>query len=307
MEETKEPVKDQWLDKAFTIDTTVGTWQSVLDAVKGGVSGTGKQGPAGPEGPKGEPGERGPQGPAGPVGPTGRQGERGPQGIPGPKGDKGETGERGPQGPQGIQGIPGPAGPAGPAGGGSGSGARGPAGPVGPAGPAGPKGDRGETGPQGPQGIQGPVGPAGPAGAGGKARVFNIPKSPDFEIYINKSPVDILKAELEWVPGNILGVIKVVFKQYQPYTNATIIIPKNKITIDDLGLGNKSKLVVLKPISGYVKTKGLRGDPDSVDGILEVSHASQYTLDSSPNVIGTSLEIVAPVVYTGEDFVKEVG
>lgn len=342
-------VKDQWLDKAFTIDTTVGTWQSVLDAVKGGVSGAGKQGPAGPEGPKGEPGPAGPvgpTGPVGPVGPTGRQGERGPQGIPGPKGDKGEPGERGPQGIQGPQGIPGPAGPAG---GGSGSGAPGPQGPqgiqgpvgpagpkgdrglvgpagpqgpkgdpgerglVGPAGPVGPKGDKGEPGPQGPQGIQGiqgvpgPTGPAGPSGAGGKARVFNIPKSPDFEIYINKGPVDILKAELEWVPGNILGVIKVVFKQYQPYTNATIIIPKNKITIDNLGPGNNSKLVVLKPISGYVKTKGTRGDPDSVDGIWGLSRVSPYTLDSSPNVIGMSLEIVAPVVYTGNNFEKEVG
>ena len=346
MEGTKETDKDQWLDKAFTIDTTVGTWQSVLDAVKGGVSGTGKQGPAGPQGPKGDSGERGPEGPVGPQGPAGIQGERGPQGIQGPigptgpagpQGPKGDSGERGPAGPAGPAGpkgdssVRGPEGPAGPQGpkGDSGErgpeGIQGPIGPTGPAGPQGPKGDSGERGPEGPvgpqgpkgdsgergpQGIQGPIGPtgpAGPAGAGGKARVFNIPKSPDFGIYINKSTVDILKAELEWVPDNIFGVIKVVFKEYQPYTKAAIIMPKKKITIDDLGLGNNAKLVVLNPIYGYVKTKGVRGDPDSVDGTWELSSVNAYTLDSSPNVIGTSLEIIAPVVYTGNDFVKEVG
>ena len=88
--------KDQWLDKVFEVNTSVGTWQSIVDSITEKSS-------------KGEKGEPGPQGPAGPQGPVG------------PKGDRGEKGEPGPQGPQGLQGIPGPQGPAGPAGTGGGS------------------------------------------------------------------------------------------------------------------------------------------------------------------------------------------
>ena len=99
--------KDQWLDKVFEINTSVGTWQSVIDSITEG-SQKGAKGDPGPQGPQGDPGPVGPAGPAGPVGPKGAQGERGPQG---PKGDPGERGPVGPQGPMG------PAGPAGTGGG----------------------------------------------------------------------------------------------------------------------------------------------------------------------------------------------
>ena len=109
--------KDQWLDKVFEINTSVGTWQSVIDSITEGSQkgGKGDKGEPGPQGPQGD------QGPAGTPGPQGPQGERGPVGPQGPKGDKGEPGERGPQGPQGPQGPMGPAGPAGTGGGGAGT------------------------------------------------------------------------------------------------------------------------------------------------------------------------------------------
>ena len=165
--------KDQWLDKVFEVNTSVGTWQSVIDSITEG-SQKGAKGYPGPQGPQGDPGPAGPQGPQGiqgvpgtpgPVGPKGDPGERGPVGPQGPKGDPGERGPVGPQGPKGNPGERGPVGPQGP---------MGPAGPAGTggggAGTPGPKGDKGEPGPQGPQGIQGvpgtpgPIGPMGPAG-----------------------------------------------------------------------------------------------------------------------------------------------
>ena len=343
MSEDKEPIKDQWLDKAFTIDTTVGTWQSVLEAVKGGVSGTGKQGPAGPEGPKGEPGERGPQGiqgvpgsagpkgepgpagptgptgptgPVGPVGPTGRQGERGPQGIPGPKGDKGEPGERGPQGIQGPQGIPGPAGPAGS---GSGSGAPGPQGPQGiqgPVGPVGPKGDRGLTGPAGPQGpkgdpgergLVGPAGPQGPAGASGTPRTFPITDGVNgrkIQVLIDKEPVTISKCELKWVPGSMFGIIDITLEQYSQSSTAAVYM--TDIVLSRLKTGLYTSVVAFTPVYGYNITKGMRGDYDNANGSIALRQ-NGFIIETSPNVIGNKLKLVVPVVYTGEDFVKEVG
>ena len=180
---------------------------------------------------------------------------------------------------------------------------------MGPAGPIGPKGDKGETGPQGPQGlqgIQGPIGPAGPAGASGTPRTFDIPKSNNFQIIINKTPVDFLTCKLKWVPGSMFGTVEVVFDEYQNFTNAAIFMSNNKITISDLGLGVRTNLVLLKPLYGYNVTKGVRGDPDSVDGFLS-SGSSPYILSTAPNVIGNSIKLVVPVIYTGEDFVKEVG
>ena len=98
--------KDQWLDKVFEINTSVGTWQSVIDSITEGSSkgGNGDKGEPGPQGPQGDPG---PAGPAGPQGPQGIQGVPGTPGPQGPVGPKGATGDRGPQGPVG------PAGPAG--------------------------------------------------------------------------------------------------------------------------------------------------------------------------------------------------
>ena len=153
--------KDQWLDKVFEINTSVGTWQSVIDSITEGSQKGGK-------GDKGEPGPQGPQGDPGPVGPAGPQGPQGIQGVPGtpgPVGPKGAQGERGPKGDKGDPGERGPVGPQGP---------MGPAGPAGTGGGSstpGPKGDKGEPGPQGPQGIQGvpgTPGPVGPKGAQGE-------------------------------------------------------------------------------------------------------------------------------------------
>lgn len=93
--------KDQWLDKVFEINTSVGTWQSVIDSITEGSQ----------KGGKGDKGEPGPQGPVGPAGPQGPQGIQGVPGTPGPQGPKGDPGERGPVGPQG------PMGPAGTGGG----------------------------------------------------------------------------------------------------------------------------------------------------------------------------------------------
>ena len=172
--------KDQWLDKVFEVNTSVGTWQSVIDSItegsqKGSKCDKGEPGPQGPAGPQGEPGPAGPQGPQGIQGVPGTPGPQGPAGPKGATGDRGPQGERGPQGPQGPMG---PAGPAGTGGGGAGTpgpkGDKGERGPQGPAGTPGPQGPKGEPGPQGPQGIQGvpgtqgPQGPAGPKGAQGE-------------------------------------------------------------------------------------------------------------------------------------------
>ena len=334
--------KDQWLDKVFEINTSVGTWQSVIDSItegsqKGGKgdkgepgpqgpAGTpgpqGERGPAGPQGPKGDPGERGPVGPKGaqgergPQGPKGDPGERGPVGpqgpmgpagpagtgggssTPGPKGDKGEPG---PQGPQGIQGVPGTPGPVGPKGA------------QGERGPQGPKGDKGEPGPQGPQGIQGvpgPAGPQGPAGTGGGSaatpETITVNES-DWPTIKNSSKhiFQIQTCVLKWVPGQAYGTIQVSLKAYMNDNYAYIAY--NPINIQN-GI-TRSVVGCFNPVYAYTVTKGVRGDMDSVGGKLSIdttiSSGNGYIYTSGKNYIGSSINIVVPVIYTGIDYLAD--
>jgi hypothetical protein len=171
----------------------------------------------------------------------------------------------------------------------------------------GPKGDKGEPGPQGTQGIQGPIGPVGPAGASGTPRVFPITQgvnSTTIQVLINKEPAPISKCELKWVPGSVFGILDITLNKYYQDTSVGIYMA-NKITITDFKQGLKTALVILKPIYGYNVTKGIRGDYDSADGT--VGFRGDVIVSTSPNVVGSSIKLVVPVVYTGEDFVKEVG
>ena len=324
--------KDQWLDKVFEINTSVGTWQSVIDSItegsqKGAKGDKGDQGPQGPAGPQGERGLVGPAGPQGPQGIQGVPGTPGPQGPAGPKGDRGEKGATGERGPQGPQGPMGPAGPAGTGGGGAGTtgpkgdkgepgpqgpqgiqGVPGPAGPVGPKGAQGergPKGDKGEPGPQGPQGIQGVPGPAGPAGTGGgsaaKPEVFTI-SNYNYPTLLTMSgtPIEITNCTLTWTPGQPYGTIYVGFKTYQSDSKLKLNINQSNISI-----GRTIVLAYLAPMYAYTITKGMRGDPDSAAGTLTKVSNDNYVYTSSPMSLNSGLHIVVPVVYTGVDYLAD--
>lgn len=255
--------KDQWLDKVFEVNTSVGTWQSIIDSITEGPQ-------KGAKGDKGEPG---------PVGPQGPQGERGP------------AGPAGPQGPQGIQGVPGTPGPQG---------------------PAGPKGDRGEkgaTGERGPQGPQGPVGPAGPAGTGGSAatpETLTVNDS-DWPTIKNssKNRFQIQTCVLKWVPGQAYGTIHVNLKEYMNDNYAYIVYKPINIQNGML----RSVVACLNPVYAYTVTKGVRGDIDSTGGKLSIdttiSSGYGYIYTSGNNNIGSSIDIVVPVIYTGTDYLAD--
>ena len=318
--------KDQWLDKVFEVNTSVGTWQSIIDSLtegsqKGAKGDKGEPGPAGPQGPQGDPGERGPAGPQGPQGIQGVPGTPGTQGPAGPKGDRGDKGETGERGPQGPQGPMGPAGPAGTGGGGAGTpgpkgdkGEPGPQGPVGPAGPVGPKGAQGERGPQGPKGDpgergpvgpQGPVGPAGPAGTGGGSaatpEVFTIPdyRLPELTTTSGK-PIELTGGTLTWSPGSAYGTIKVSFK------NWILLDSELKMVFEQFSLQPTfahQVLAVLSPAYAYTVTPGMRGDLPSAAGTL--IQGNPYTYKSDPYALGGNLNIVVPVIYTGDDYLAD--
>lgn len=321
--------KDQWLDKVFEINTSVGTWQSVIDSITEGSS-------KGDKGDKGEPGPQGPQGDPGPVGPAGPQGPQGIQGVPGtpgpagpagPKGDRGEKGATGDRGPVGPQGPMGPAGPAGTGGGGAGTpgpkGDKGEPGPVGPAGPVGPKGAQGERGPQGtpgpkgdrgekgetgergPQGPQGPMGPAGPAGTGGGSaatpEVFTIPNYllPKLTTTSGQA-IELTSGTLAWTPGSAYGTIKVSFNNWIQ-RDSELKMVFNQFSLQPTFA--RQVLAVLSPAYAYTVTPGMRGDLPSAAGTL--IQGNPYTYKSDPYALGGSLNIVVPVIYTGTDYLAD--
>ena len=295
--------KDQWLDKVFEINTSVGTWQSVIDSItEGSQKGAkGDKGEPGPQGPAGTPGPQGERGPVGPQGPQGIQGVPGTPGPQGPAGPKGATGDRGPQGERGPQGPQGPMGPAGPAGTGGGSSTPGPKGDKGEPGPQGPKGDPGERGPVGPQG---PMGPAGPAGTGGGSaatpETFTIPEYglPKLTTTSGQA-IELTGGTLTWVPGSAYGTIKVSFKnQIQRDSELNMVFRQSSISV-----GRTTVLAYLAPVYAYTITKGMRGDPDSAAGTL--IQGNPYTYNSSPYALGGSLNIVVPVIYTGTDYLAD--
>ena len=121
---------------------------------------------------------------------------------------------------------------------------------------------------------------------------------------IDKSPTSISKCELKWVPGSMFGILDITLKGYYQSSSAGIYMT-NKIVITNLKQGLKTSLVIFKPIYAYNVTKGTRGDYDSADGT--VVFRDDLIVSTSPNVIGSSIKLVVPVVYTGEDFEKEVG
>ena len=299
--------KDQWLDKVFEINTSVGTWQSVIDSItegsqkgaKGDKVEPGEQGPQGPQG------ERGPVGPAGPQGPQGIQGVPGTTGPQGPAGPKGDRGEKGPQGERGPQGPQGPMGPAGPAGTGGGSSTPGPQGPIGPAGPQGPKGDKGDPGERGPVGPQGPMGPAGPAGTGGGSAAtpenFTIP---DYQLpkltTTSGQPIELTGGTLTWTPGSAYGTIKVSFKNWIQRDSELRMVFKQFSLQPTFA---RQVLAVLSPAYAYTVSPGMRGELPSAEGTL--IQGNPYTYKSDPYALGGSLNIVVPVIYTGTDYLAD--
>ena len=303
--------KDQWLDKVFEVNTSVGTWQSVIDSItegsaKGDKGDKGEPGPQGPQGPQGDPGPVGPAGPQGPQGIQGVPGTPGQQGPAGPKGDRGEKGETGERGPQGPQGPMGPAGPAGTGGGGAGT--PGPQGPVGPAGPVGPKGAQGERGPKGDKGDpgpQGPMGPAGPAGTGGGSAAtpenFTIP---DYELpkltTTSGQPIELTGGTLTWTPGSAYGTMHVSFKNWIQRDSELRMVFKQFSLQPNFA---RQVLAVLSPAYAYTVTPGMRGDLPSAAGTL--IQGNPYTYKSDPYALGGSLNIVVPVIYTGTDYLAD--
>ena len=272
--------KDQWLDKVFEVNTSVGTWQSVIDSITEGSS----------KGGKGDKGEPGPQGPAG------------------PKGDRGDKGERGPQGPQGPMG---PAGPAGTGGGGVGTpgpkGDKGETGPQGPIGPVGPKGDRGDKGERGPQGPQGPMGPAGPAGTGGSAatpETFTLHKDQLPEVTtMSDKHIELTGGTLTWTPGNAYGTVHISFKN--PITDSLLKLLAVPFSI---GVSRTHVIACLYPVYAYTKSIGLRGDSDNIGGTLIAPDdplTKPYKYNSGNYQIGYWLDIVCPVVYSGGDYLAD--
>lgn len=314
--------KDQWLDKVFEVNTSVGTWQSIIDSItegsqKGAKGDKGEPGPQGPSGAPGPQGERGPAGPQGPQGIQGVPGTPGPAGPTGPKGDRGEKGDTGERGPQGPQGPMGPAGPAGTGGGGAGTpgpqGPVGPVGPVGPAGPVGPKGAQGERGPKGdkgdpgPVGPQGPMGPAGPAGTGGSSATSEKFTIPDYKLpkltTMSDKPIELRGGTLTWVPGQAYGTLHISFKNL--ITDSLLKLLAKPFSIE---VGRTRVIACLYPVYAYTKTLGLRGDPDNVGGTLIAPDdplMKPYKYNSGNYQIGYGLDIVCPVVYSGTDYLAE--
>ena len=279
--------KDQWLDKVFEVNTSVGTWQSVIDSItegsqkggKGDKGEPGPQGPVGPAGPKGDTGDRGPQGERGPQGPQGPMGPAGPAGTgggsstPGPKGDKGEPG---PQGPQGIQGVPGTPGP------------------------VGPKGAQGERGPQG------PAGPAGPAGTGvGSAATPENFTIPDYQLpkltTTSGQAIELTGGILTWTPGSAYGTINVSFKNFIQRDSELRMVFKQFSLQPNYGV--RQVIAVLSPVYAYTVTQGMREDLSSAAGTL--TPGNPYTYKSDPYALGTDLNIVVPVIYTGTDYLAD--
>ena len=327
--------KDQWLDKVFEVNTSVGTWQSVIDSITEGSQkgGKGDKGEPGQQGPAGAPGPQGERGSAGPQGPQGIQGVPGTPGPQGPAGPKGATGDRGPQGERGPVGPQGPMGPAGPAGTGGGSstpgpkgdkgepgpqgpagapgpqGERGSAGPQGPQGPAGPKGATGDRGPQGergPVGPQGPMGPAGPAGTGGTSEVIELIDWHKPHLYtVASRPQDITligikSATLKWTPGQPYGTVECVFST--PQTDNKLSFIWNDVYATN---GNSTHVVAcLRPVYAYTVTRGMQGDPDSVNGVI-TPNSNGGTYISGNDKLGSSLKFVCPVIYTGTDYLAD--
>ena len=309
--------KDQWLDKVFEVNTSVGTWQSIVDSItekssKGEKSEPGPQGPAGPQGPVGPKGDRGEKGEPGPQGPQGLQGIPGPQGPAGPAGTGGGSNT---PGPKGDKGEPGPAGPQGPAGTPGPQGERGLVGPAGPQGPVGPKGDRGEKGepgPQGPQGLQGipgPQGPAGPAGTGGGSaaapETFTLTEDqlPNVSTMSDKA-IELTGGTLTWTPGQAYGTVHITFKT--PVNDSLLKLLATPFNISILR--PRHVLAGLYPVYAYTKSPGFRGDPDNIDGTLIVPDdplRKPYKYNSGNHMIGYELYIVVPVVYSGTDYLTD--
>ena len=299
--------KDQWLDKVFEINTSVGTWQSVIDSITEGSQKGGKPGTPGPVGPKGDPGERGPAGPQGPIGPAGPQGPMGPAGpagtgggssTPGPKGDKGEPGPVGPAGPVGPKGAQGERGPQGPKGD---PGERGPAGPQGPIGPAGP---------QGPMGPAGPAGKPGKDGGSAKPETIKVPLSYEYpRIYtMQNEPIEIDSTYIIWTPGQMFGTLQINFTK--PQTVSQVKYTQNDISVD--ALNNRHVVACGEPVGVYVTYRGSQGDADSITGHL--NRALPYnaytpsfvlTLSSNTYNFGKQLNVIVPVIYTGTDYLAD--
>ena len=267
--------KDQWLDKVFEINTSVGTWQSVIDSITEGSQKGGK-------GDKGEPGPQGPVGPAGPVGPKGAQGERGPQG---PKGDPGERGPVGPQGPQGIQGVPGTPGPVGP---------------------------KGATGDRGPQGPQGPMGPAGTPGKdGGSATPEKIKLPAYYYPYMytmQNRPIEIDEVNLIWTPGQMFGTLQINLHESQ--TISLCNYTPRYINVDVFH--NKHVVACGEPVGAYVKYSGRSGDPDYISGhisrrnqVNDYDSSFVFTLADNSYQLGKQLNVIVPVIYTGTDYLAD--
>ena len=121
---------------------------------------------------------------------------------------------------------------------------------------------------------------------------------------INKEPSTIAKCELKWVPGSMFGVIDITLKDYSQATSASVYM--TKIVLSGLKFGLHTSVVAFTPVYGYNIAKGMRGDNDSAYGNTVLKN-SGFIIETSPNVIGNNLKLVVPVVYTGEDFVEEVG
>ena len=103
----------------------------------------------------------------------------------------------------------------------------------------------------------------------------------------------------------MVGIIEITLKQYSNSTSAGIYMA-NKINFNPLKPGLFTSVVALHPIYGYNITKGMRGDYDTADGSMSTTPTG-CVISTGNNAIGNRINLVVPVVYTGEDFVKEVG
>ena len=271
--------KDQWLDKVFEINTSVGTWQSVIDSITEGSQkgGKGDKCEPGPQGPQGDPGERGPAGPQGP------QGIQGVPGTPGPVGPKGAQGERGPQGPKGDPGE------------------------------RGPQGERGPAGPAGPQGPMGPAGPAGNPGKDGgsaKQETIKVPLSYKYpRLYtMQNEAIEIDSTYIIWTPGQMFGTLQINFTK--PPTVSQLKYTQNDISVD--ALNNRHVVACGEPVGFYVKYRGSYGDADYISGHLTrdipynaYMQSFVLTLSTNTYTFEKQLNVIVPVIYTGTDYLAD--
>ena len=120
--------------------------------------------------------------------------------------------------------------------------------------------------------------------------------------------IEIDSVYIIWTPGNLFGTLQINFTKQQ--TVSQIKYTQNDISVDTLN--NRHVVACGEPVGAYVKYRGERGDPDYISGHLnralpynEYTPSFVFTLSSKAYNLGTQLNVIVPVIYTGTDYLAD--